>query len=217
MQEPIPLHQVRASSEPEVKTAAAIQGDGNAGQQVHTPAGLVKVRNTSDDIRRQFGTGIAFVHGAEAEGQGQAVRSRHAVNPPAAEKEGVEAPASGDLKILAKALTDEESDAVETGMLILPRGLKYTRADSFAIADEEADKTVTVKLPANADPNARTLRVEVSPTIAGTLFGALDYLTSYPYGCTEQTMSSFLPNVIVTQALQNFCRPVRISSFRFGL
>jgi uncharacterized protein YfaS (alpha-2-macroglobulin family) len=115
----------------------------------------------------------------------------------------VEAPATGDLKILAKALTDAESDALETGIPVVPRGLKYTRADSFAISDEEADKTITVKLPGNADPNARGLRVEVSPTIAGTLFGALDYLTSYPYGCTEQTMSSFLPNVIVTQALQN--------------
>jgi hypothetical protein len=38
--------------------------------------------------------------------------------------------------------------------------------------------------------------------VAGTLFGALDYLTGYPYGCTEQTMSSFLPNVIVSQTLQ---------------
>jgi len=33
--------------------------------------------------------------------------------------------------------------------------------------------------------------------------GALDYLTSYPYGCTEQTMSSFLPNVVVAQALKD--------------
>lgn len=115
----------------------------------------------------------------------------------------VAAPATGDLKILAKALTDEESDALETGIPIVPRGLKYTRADSFAFSEDEADKTVTFTLPANADPNARALRVEVSPTVAGTLFGALDYLTSYPYGCTEQTMSSFLPNVIVTQALQN--------------
>lgn len=115
----------------------------------------------------------------------------------------VSATATGDLKVLAKALTDTESDALETGIPIVPRGLKNTRADSFAFSDEEADKTVTYTLPANADPNARTLRVEVSPSIAGTLFGALDYLTSYPYGCTEQTMSSFLPNVIVTQALQN--------------
>ncbi|HEX3560151.1 MAG TPA: MG2 domain-containing protein [Pyrinomonadaceae bacterium] len=113
------------------------------------------------------------------------------------------APATGDLKVLAKALTDTESDALETVITIVPRGLKNTRADSFAIADDDADKVFTFTLPADADPNARTLRVEASPSIAGTLFGALDYLTSYPYGCTEQTMSSFLPNVIVTQALQS--------------
>ena len=46
------------------------------------------------------------------------------------------------------------------------------------------------------------LRIEAAPSTAATLFGALDYLTSYPYGCTEQTMSSFLPNVIVSQALK---------------
>src|SRR5207245_2172896 len=34
------------------------------------------------------------------------------------------------------------------------------------------------------------------------MFEALDYLTSYPYGCAEQTMSSFLPDVIVARALR---------------
>lgn len=115
----------------------------------------------------------------------------------------VSAPATGDLKVVAQALTDTESDALETGIPIVPRGLKNTRADSFVFSEDDADKSISFTLPANADPNARELRVEASPSIAGTLFGALDYLTSYPYGCTEQTMSSFLPNVIVTQALQN--------------
>ena len=40
------------------------------------------------------------------------------------------------------------------------------------------------------------------PSIAGSVFAALDYLTSYPYGCTEQTMSSFLPDVLVADALK---------------
>jgi uncharacterized protein YfaS (alpha-2-macroglobulin family) len=31
--------------------------------------------------------------------------------------------------------------------------------------------------------------------------GALDFLTDYPYGCTEQTISSFVPNLLVTRAL----------------
>ena len=58
-------------------------------------------------------------------------------------------------------------------------------------------------MPPNADARARSFKIEVAPSVAGSLFGALDYLTTYPYGCTEQTMSSFLPNVIVTQALKN--------------
>jgi uncharacterized protein YfaS (alpha-2-macroglobulin family) len=33
------------------------------------------------------------------------------------------------------------------------------------------------------------------------MLGALDYLTSYPWGCTEQTLSSFVPNLVVLKAL----------------
>jgi uncharacterized protein YfaS (alpha-2-macroglobulin family) len=115
----------------------------------------------------------------------------------------VTAPASGELRILAKALTDAESDALETSIPIVPRGLKVTRAESAVVAEDEGERAFALNLPGNADPNARNLRVEVAPSVAGALFGALDYLTSFPYGCTEQTMSSFLPNVIVARALQN--------------
>ena len=44
--------------------------------------------------------------------------------------------------------------------------------------------------------------MEIAPSIAGSLFSALSYLTSYPYGCTEQTMSSFLPNLVVADTLK---------------
>ena len=43
--------------------------------------------------------------------------------------------------------------------------------------------------------------MSLAPSMAGSLLGALDYLTTFPYGCTEQTLSSFLPNVMVTRAL----------------
>jgi len=45
------------------------------------------------------------------------------------------------------------------------------------------------------------MMITVAPSVAGTVFDALDYLTSYPWGCTEQTMSSFLPDLIVAQAV----------------
>ena len=113
----------------------------------------------------------------------------------------VSAPNVGQLKLLAKALTNTESDAVELPLEVVPRGLHQVKNETWTSADENADRTFALDLPANADARARKLRIEVSPSVAGTLFGALDYLTTYPYGCTEQTMSSFLPNVVVSQAL----------------
>ena len=100
-------------------------------------------------------------------------------------------------------LTDTESDAVELPLTVVPRGLHQVKNESAAFSDENAEKTFSLNLPPNADARARSFKIEVAPSVAGTLFGALDYLTTYPYGCTEQTMSSFLPNVVVTQALKN--------------
>ncbi|HYX40393.1 MAG TPA: alpha-2-macroglobulin family protein, partial [Pyrinomonadaceae bacterium] len=113
----------------------------------------------------------------------------------------VQATQTGPLTLLGKALTDTDSDALEMPMEIVPRGVRQTRGEATTLAGDEEDRTVTINLPGNADPHGRALRIEAAPSIASTLFGALDYLTSYPYGCTEQTMSSFLPDVIVTNAL----------------
>ena len=109
----------------------------------------------------------------------------------------------GDVKLLAKALTDQESDGVEIPLEVVPHGLKQTIGGASTMSGDNDEKTISLNLPADAHSQARSLRIEASPSIAGTLFGALDYLTAYPYGCTEQTMSSFLPNVIVAQALKD--------------
>jgi len=63
-------------------------------------------------------------------------------------------------------------------------------------------------------PGSRLLGIRVSPSIAGSLFGALDYLTAFPYGCVEQTMSSFLPNIVVTKP--SMSRPQGQSGHRRG-
>jgi uncharacterized protein YfaS (alpha-2-macroglobulin family) len=115
----------------------------------------------------------------------------------------VQANQVGKLTLLAKALTDTESDAVEMTMEIVPHGLKQTAGNTTTVTQDDADQTFNLDLPGRADVSARNLRIEASPSIAGALFGALDYLTSYPYGCTEQTMSSFLPNIVVAQTLKD--------------
>jgi hypothetical protein len=109
----------------------------------------------------------------------------------------------GNVTLLATAKTNTESDGIELPLPVIPQGLKQTRANAAAMAEDLAEKNFVLDIPANSNTLTRSLRIEASPSIAGTMFGALDYLTSYPYGCTEQTMSSFLPNVVVAQALKD--------------
>ena len=109
----------------------------------------------------------------------------------------------GDATLRMFAKTNEESDGVELKLPVVPQGLKRTKGATATMAEETGEQTFTLDLPANANSQARRLRVEAAPSIAGAMFGALDYLTGYPYGCVEQTMSSFLPNVIVAQTLKD--------------
>ncbi|MFN2532181.1 MAG: alpha-2-macroglobulin [Pyrinomonadaceae bacterium] len=122
----------------------------------------------------------------------------------------ISAPQTGEIKLLAKALTKTESDAVELSLNVAPRGLQESRNESWGSATDNVAHEFSLAIDSSSDINSRRLRIEVTPSVAGSLFGALDYLTTFPYGCTEQTMSSFLPNVIVTQAVKD----VRSASVR---
>lgn len=108
-----------------------------------------------------------------------------------------------EAQILAKALTTGESDAMEVSLPVIPFGVKVQDARSGALSGDRSEQTTSINLPADTGQSAPSMDISVSPSIAGSLFGALDYLTSYPYGCTEQTMSSFLPDIIVAKAMKN--------------
>ncbi|HKX26178.1 MAG TPA: MG2 domain-containing protein, partial [Blastocatellia bacterium] len=108
----------------------------------------------------------------------------------------------GKVTLTATAETKVESDGIEIPLTVEPIGLKQTKGGAAVLAAETAEKVFSFEAPANANAQTRTLRIEAAPSMVGALFGALDYLTSYPYGCTEQTMSGFLPNVIVAQTLK---------------
>ena len=128
---------------------------------------------------------------------------------------GISVPAKGEGKLeyrvkvqaaekavlTAKALAGAESDGLELTLPIEPYGLRASQTARLHLHDKSARVQDHFEFPAGASPNWRSLTVHLTPSAAGAVFGALEYLVSYPYGCTEQTMSSFLPNVVVTRAL----------------
>ena len=113
----------------------------------------------------------------------------------------VRARATGNAVLTAKALTNEESDALETTLPVLPFGVKQRASGSGVVFSGTGQSQWSYNYPTNSDTGTRGLTITVAPSVAGTVFDALDYLTSYPWGCTEQTMSSFLPDLIVAQAV----------------
>src|SRR5437867_2916779 len=102
-----------------------------------------------------------------------------------------------EVKLLGEALTDEESDAMEISLPVIPFGVKLSQSRTGSLREPEGTAETDLVFPSESIASSRALDVIVTPSLAGTVFGALGFLTSYPYGCTEQTMSSFLPNVIV--------------------
>ncbi len=111
----------------------------------------------------------------------------------------------GLVELTAAAAADIEADAVRKELPILTYGAQTLLTDTGTMRDFARDESqiVTLHLPEEMDPNAPILEVHFRPTIAGVLIDAIPYLVEYPYGCTEQTMSRFMPAVLTRQSLQS--------------
>jgi hypothetical protein len=107
---------------------------------------------------------------------------------------------AGRATVTGTAATSGDRDAVELSLPVLPFGLKREvgRAGSLAGGSQAS---VTLAVPAHSNPAARSVHVSLAPSLAGATLGALDFLTSYPYGCTEQTLSAFLPTLVVARTM----------------
>jgi len=103
--------------------------------------------------------------------------------------------------LTGQATSDAAGDAMQTTLPVLPAGLQRNAGTSGSLVDV-TERTMELAIPPTANESARTVRISLAPSLAGTMLSALDYLTSYPWGCTEQTLSSFVPNLAVLRSLE---------------
>ncbi len=106
----------------------------------------------------------------------------------------------GPAVVSGTATTEGDADAVEISLPVLPFGLKREAGTAGSLLGA-GEHTLQLQVPDNSNPAARSIRVQLAPSLAGPLLGALDFLTGYPYGCTEQTLSSFVPNLLAKRTL----------------
>ncbi len=110
---------------------------------------------------------------------------------------GTQARTAGD----AAPPTQNLADAVE---ILLPV-YRYSTPEVVATAGHfEADgqRIEGVVLPPSFDATQGELSVHIDPSLAAGTVDGLDYLEHFPYECTEQTVSRFLPNVVTYRAFK---------------
>ena len=103
------------------------------------------------------------------------------------------------LKVTARG--EKYSDAMEKTYTVYEHGVEKFVSRSGKMRGDGV--TVKIEIPQARRPESTTLTVQVAPSMATTMIDALPYLINYPYGCTEQTMSRFLPAVITAKTLRD--------------
>jgi hypothetical protein len=108
------------------------------------------------------------------------------------------------------AVAGEYADAARPRLTTGPEGTllvhRYTAPENVGTGGqltEEGTRTEVVALPPKYDDRRGELSVRLDPSLAAAMTEGLDYLEHFPYECTEQTVSRFLPNVLTYRALQD--------------
>ena len=87
-------------------------------------------------------------------------------------------------------------DAVRLPLLLQPAAVKDVQNQSGQFSG-----TLTLALPLpRLERQTSQVYLTLNRMMSGTLLNGLEYLTGYPYGCVEQTMSRALPNAVVSRA-----------------
>lgn len=111
----------------------------------------------------------------------------------------------GEAVVTVSAKSGSLSDAMQKSFPVIPHGIEKFIAQSAVLkgqgTNEAVGQSLVFTLPKERIKEATSLQLTLSPSLAGNMLDALPYLADYPYGCVEQTMSRFLPAVIVRSTM----------------
>lgn len=116
----------------------------------------------------------------------------------------VQAKQTGSAKLRGSALTPTASDALEVTIPVISKGVRDEIGWAAQVkplqrpgdAGTQGSASWTFTLPDEVDPGSVRGQLILTPSLTAAVAPALRYLAGYPYGCSEQTMSRFLPSVL---------------------
>ncbi|MBK6896672.1 MAG: tetratricopeptide repeat protein [Alphaproteobacteria bacterium] len=112
---------------------------------------------------------------------------------------------AGTAKITVTARGQKNADAMEKTFPVIPHGIEKFIAQAAILKSEygKQERELKISIPKERIKESTSLQITISPSMAANLLDALPYLADYPYGCVEQTMSRFLPAIIVRKTMRD--------------
>ncbi|XP_064195938.1 CD109 antigen [Anguilla rostrata] len=111
----------------------------------------------------------------------------------------------GEMPIYVKAVSSISSDAVIQKVLVKPEGIPRSFSKSLflelAPTEHRLSKEIVFTFPPNVVHGSKRAEVAVVGDILGPSIAGLESLIQMPYGCGEQNMIHFAPNIYVLQYL----------------
>lgn len=98
-----------------------------------------------------------------------------------------------------------DRDALRVSLPVAVKGVLQRQGQAGSLLSD-GRVSLTLNKDAAAIDAGTELTISLAPSLAGSMLESLDYLVGYPYGCIEQTMSKFLPDVIVAEVLKTIGR-----------
>ena len=108
---------------------------------------------------------------------------------------------ASEAKLKVEARGAKFADAMEKTFTIFEHGIEKFVSRSGKMRGDSV--SIKLDIPQERRGDSTALTVQVGPSMATTMLDALPYLIEYPYGCTEQTMSRFLPAAITAKTLRD--------------
>ncbi len=109
-------------------------------------------------------------------------------------------PEQGAFNLQVTAIAGKiDSDAIEIKVPVLPWGTPAAVTEQLFFNPEQKSGKLTLSLPKSARREKRLLQLTMTAGVLPSVAETLPYLIQYPYGCVEQTLSTFVP---LQQAIQ---------------
>jgi alpha-2-macroglobulin len=113
----------------------------------------------------------------------------------------------GSSSVTFTARTALGSDALKLPLPVKARGTEVTQT----AVGSAAGAPIKLNIPTDANLGTLDLNLSLTPSLLSAVAPALEYLVGYPYGCTEQTMSRFLPALLARQTLGSAQLPASVT------